>query len=94
LVSDDDWKLSDDERNSIRSALFYFVDADDAIPDHIPSIGFIDDAIYAEIVIQELRTEIRLYQELCQFRAAEETRRRDHGEEPYVGRKDWIAEQR
>ena len=64
------------------------------IPDHIPSIGFIDDAIYAEIVIQELRTEIRLYQELCQFRTAEETRRRDHGEEPYVGRKDWIAEQR
>ena len=74
MISDDEWKLSDDERNSIRSALYYFVDADD--------------------VIQELRTEIRLYQEFCQFRIAEETRRRDRGEDPYVGREDWIAEKR
>lgn len=94
MISDDEWKLSDDERNSIRSALYYFVDADDVIPDHIPGIGFLDDAIYAEIVIQELRTEIRLYQEFCQFRIAEETRRRDRGEDPYVRREDWIAEKR
>ena len=94
MVRDDEWKLSDDERNSIRSVLFYFVDADDVIPDHIPGIGFLDDAIYAEIVIQELRTEISLYQEFCQFRIAEETRRRDRGEDPYVGREDWIAKKR
>ncbi|HCI88255.1 MAG TPA: hypothetical protein DHV53_06350 [Gammaproteobacteria bacterium] len=86
--------MSDDERNSIRSALYYFVDADDVIPDYIPGIGFLDDAIYAEIVIQELRTEIRLYQEFCQFRIAEETRLRDRGKDPYVGREDWITEKR
>lgn len=40
MISDDEWKLSDDERNSIRSALYYFVDADDVIPDHTPGIGF------------------------------------------------------
>jgi len=94
MMSDDEWKLSGDERNSIRNALYYFVDADDVIPDHIPGIGFLDDAIYAEIVIQELRTEIRLYQEFCQFRIADETRRRDRGEDPYVGCEDWIAEKR
>ncbi|MFL2837694.1 MAG: YkvA family protein [Pseudohongiellaceae bacterium] len=74
--------------------MYYFVDADDVIPDYIPGIGFLDDAIYAEIVIQELRTEIRLYQEFCQFRIAEETRRRDRGKDPYVGREDWITEKR
>lgn len=94
MVRDDEWKLSEEERNSIRSALFYFVDADDVIPDHIPGIGFLDDAMYAEIVIQELRTAIRMYQEFCQFRIAEETRRRSRGQDPYVGREDWIADKR
>ena len=70
------------------------MDAYDVIPDHIPGIGFLDDAIYAEIVIQELRTEIRSYQEFCQFCIPEETRRRDRSEDHYVGREDWIAEER
>ena len=63
MIRDEEWQLSDDERNSIRSALYYFVDTEDVIPDHIPGIGFLDDALYAEIVIQELRMEIRMYQE-------------------------------
>lgn len=94
MVSDAEWRLSDDERNSIRSTLFYFVDADDVIPDHISGIGFLDDALYAEIVIQELRTAICLYQEFCQFRITEETRHCERGEDPYVGREDWITEKR
>ena len=94
MIRDEEWKLSDDERNSIRSALYYFIDPEDVIPDHIPGIGYLDDAMYAEIVIQELRTEIRLYQEFCQFRIAEETRRRNRGLDPFVGREDWIADKR
>lgn len=51
MIRDEEWQLSDDERNSIRSALYYFVDPEYVIPDHIPGIGFLDDALYAEIVI-------------------------------------------
>lgn len=94
MIRDEEWKLSDEERNSIRSALYYFVDPEDVIPDHIPGIGFLDDALYAEIVIQELRMEIRMYQEFCQFRIAEENRRRNKGQDPHVGREDWIADKR
>ncbi len=94
MIRDDEWKLSDDERDSIRSALFYFIDPEDIIPDHIPGIGFLDDAMYAEIVIQELGNEIRMYQEFCQFRIAEENRRRNRGLDPQVGREDWIADKR
>ena len=94
MIRDEEWQLSADERNSIRSVLYYFVDPEDVIPDHIPGIGFLDDALYAEIVIQELQMEIRLYQEFCQFRIAEENRRRNKGQDPHVARDDWIADKR
>ena len=94
MIWDEEWKLTQEERNSIRSALYYFVDPEDVIPDHIPGIGFLDDAMYAEIVIQELKMEIKMYQEFCQFRIAEENRRRNRGLDPFVGREDWIADKR
>lgn len=94
MIRDDEWQLSEDEKKSIRGALFYFVDPDDLIPDHIPGIGFLDDAMYAEIVIKELKVEIKMYQEFCQFRIAEENRRRNKGQDPYVAREDWIADKR
>jgi uncharacterized membrane protein YkvA (DUF1232 family) len=94
MVRDDEWKLNEDERKGILSALFYFCDPDDVIPDHIPGIGFLDDAIYTEIIIRELDSEIRVYNEFCQFRIAEENRRRNKGIDPFVSREDWLADKR
>ena len=94
MIRDDEWQLDAEEIDSIRSALYYFIDPEDVIPDHIPGIGYLDDAMYAEIVIQELKTEIKMYQEFCQFRIAEENRRRNRGVDPHVGREDWIADKR
>ena len=65
MIRDAEWELSEAEINSIRGALYYFIDPDDLIPDHIPGIGFLDDAMYAEIIVQELRVEIKMYQEFC-----------------------------
>ncbi|PCJ24741.1 MAG: hypothetical protein COA96_08710 [SAR86 cluster bacterium] len=94
MIRDTEWKLNEEEIISIRGALYYLVNPDDVIPDNIPGIGYLDDAIYAEIVIQELRVEIKMYQEFCQFRIAEENRRRNKGMDPHVGRDDWITDKR
>ncbi|MEX0965516.1 MAG: YkvA family protein [Pseudohongiellaceae bacterium] len=94
MIRDSEWRLSEAEAHSIRGALYYFVDPEDLIPDHIPSIGFLDDAMYTEIIVQELRTEIKMYQEFCQFRISEETRRKNKGIDPHVGREDWISVKR
>jgi len=94
MIRDEEWKLTDDERNAIRGALYYFIDPEDVIPDHIPGIGYLDDALYAEIVVRELKTEIETYQEFCRYRTAEESRRRNDGLDPFVGREDWIADKR
>ncbi|MBT6481691.1 MAG: DUF1232 domain-containing protein [Gammaproteobacteria bacterium] len=47
MIRDAEWELSEAEINSIRGALYYFIDPDNLIPDHIPGIGFLDDAMYA-----------------------------------------------
>ncbi len=94
MVGDDEWQLSDDERNRVVGALAYFCDPEDLIPDHVPGLGFLDDAIYVEIVIRELAAEIESYEEFCEFRAAEEVRRKEQGQDPHVEREEWLADKR
>lgn len=94
MIRDDEWHLTSSEKKNIRAALYYFVDPEDFIPDHIPIMGFLDDAMYAEIVFKELKSEIKMYQEFCQFRIAEANRRREKALDPHAGREDWIADKR
>ena len=67
MMKDDEWQLGDKDRERITSALSYFSDPIDLIPDHIPGIGFLDDAMFAEIIIRELTAEIEAYNEFCVF---------------------------
>ena len=94
MVSDEEWKLSDEDRSRILGALVYFCDPEDIIPDHVPGLGFLDDAIYVELIIRELKNEIESYEEFCEFRSAEEARRRERGEDPHVEREEWLADKR
>jgi uncharacterized membrane protein YkvA (DUF1232 family) len=94
MINDEEWNLSDGERRHVLSALAYLCDPEDLIPDHIPGLGFLDDAIYAEIVLGELRNEISLYEEFCAYRKAEETRRTAKGENVRIGREEWLADKR
>lgn len=94
MVGDQEWQLSEEERTRVLGALVYFCDPDDIIPDHIPGLGFLDDAIYVEIVIRELKAEIDSYEEFCEFRLAEEARRKEKGLDPHVEREQWLADKR
>jgi uncharacterized membrane protein YkvA (DUF1232 family) len=94
MIQDDEWQLSEEERRRVLSALAYLCDPEDLIPDHLPGLGFLDDAIYAEMVIEALGTEISLYEEFCHFRNAEEARRKAAGQDIHVGREDWLKDKR
>ena len=50
------------------NALAYFAEPDDLIPDQIPGLGFLDDAIMVELVVRELRHEIEAYEDFRVFR--------------------------
>lgn len=94
MIGDEEWQLSDEDRQRVLGALVYFCDPEDIIPDHIPGLGFLDDAIYVELVIRELKAEIDSYEEFCDFRTAEEARRKAAGEDPHVEREQWLADKR
>jgi uncharacterized membrane protein YkvA (DUF1232 family) len=69
MLRDDEWQLQGRDRVRILDALTYFVDPDDMIPDKLPGIGYIDDAIMIELVVQDLEHDIAAYEDFCSFRA-------------------------
>jgi uncharacterized membrane protein YkvA (DUF1232 family) len=68
MLRDSDWRLEGDDRARILDAIAYFVDPDDLIPDRIPGIGYLDDAIMVELVASELTHEIEAYRDFCEYR--------------------------
>jgi uncharacterized membrane protein YkvA (DUF1232 family) len=68
MLEDDDWRLTGPDRARVLSVLAYFVDPDDLIPDRIPGIGYLDDAIMVQLVVEELSHEIQAYEKFCEIR--------------------------
>lgn len=68
MMRDDDWELDERERNPVLSALAYLCDPEDIIPDNIPGIGLLDDAVMIELAFRELRHEIDAYEDFCRYR--------------------------
>ena len=68
MLTDADWQLDDAERSPVLAALAYVCDPEDIIPDDIPGIGLLDDAVMIELVFRELRHEIEAYEDFCAFR--------------------------
>ena len=67
----------------------YFADSIDLIPDHIPDIGFLDDAMFVEIIIRELRSEMSAYSEFSCFREAEDDRLSETDKNLEENREQW-----
>ena len=71
MAGDEGWALSDDDRNRVVAALTYFADPEDLIPDNVPVLGFLDDAIMIELVERVLQPEIEAYADFCSYRTTE-----------------------
>jgi uncharacterized membrane protein YkvA (DUF1232 family) len=92
MVVDSGWGLEKEDRFRVLEALAYFSEPEDLIPDDIPGLGFLDDAIMIEMVSRELKHEIQAYRDFCVFRAAESSRLGQEAME--LERSDWLEERR
>ena len=68
MLEDAEWGLAGAHRARVLQALAYFADPADLIPDQIPGLGYLDDAIMVELVVQDLRPELDAYDSFCRFR--------------------------
>src|SRR5690606_22299981 len=92
MLRDEGWHLDDEDRRHVLSALVYFADPKDIIPDQVEVLGFLDDAIMIELCVRELRHELDAYDDFCEYRAHEANKR---GVEPStVGQADWLESRR
>ena len=86
MVRDSEWDLADKERKNVVAALAYFADPEDMIPDNIPVLGYIDDAIMIELVVSELKPEIEAFNDFARYRKEEKARNRN----PDITREEWL----
>ena len=92
MAKDEGWHLPEEDRQRVLSALVYFADPKDVIPDNVPVLGYFDDAIAIEMCVKELKHEIEAYDEFCEFRQTGADRL---GVDPAkVGRADWLESRR
>jgi uncharacterized membrane protein YkvA (DUF1232 family) len=89
MIEDAEWEIPAEERADVLSALAYFSDPEDLVPDHIPVLGFLDDAIMIELVAEELKDDIEAFEEFCAYREREESRTGDA-----VTRDEWLGAKR
>ena len=68
MVHDEDWKIGKAGRDKVLAVLVYFSDPDDLIPDLIPGLGLIDDAVMIELVIRDLKHDLEAYLDFCHYR--------------------------
>jgi uncharacterized membrane protein YkvA (DUF1232 family) len=94
MVEDTAWQLPAEERERTLKVLAYFVSPEDVIPDSVPVLGLLDDAIATELLLCGLRHEIEAYDEFCQFRDAEMQRRANEGRPTDITKEDWLADRR
>lgn len=68
MLTDQEWRLEEDERNPALCALAYLCDPEDLIPDDIPGIGLLDDAVMIELAFREVRHELEAYEDFRRYR--------------------------
>ena len=90
MLTDIEWRLPHQEATRVLNALAYFAEPEDLIPDHIPGLGFLDDAIMIELVVRELKHEIEAYQDFRDYRE----RLAAKGESGVANRAGWLDARR
>jgi len=91
MISDIEWRLPHQEAARVLNALAYFAEPEDLIPDSIPGLGFLDDAIMIELVVRELKHEIEAYRDFREYR---DRLRLEKGHSAKVSREGWLDNRR
>jgi uncharacterized membrane protein YkvA (DUF1232 family) len=74
LIQDKDYAAPRKVRDDVLAAIAYFSNPQDLIPDQIPALGFLDDAIMVKIIEEEFKHELWGYRKFRKRRDSSEQR--------------------
>ncbi len=74
LVRDEEYAAPKRVRAEVIAGLAYFSNPEDLIPDHIPGLGFLDDAIMIKFIEDEFKDELWGYRKFRKLRSGAEQR--------------------
>ncbi len=74
LIQDDTYAAPKRVRDEVLAAIAYFSNPEDLIPDDIPVLGFLDDAIMIKFIEEEFKHELWGYRKFCKSRDLSEQR--------------------
>jgi uncharacterized membrane protein YkvA (DUF1232 family) len=94
MLMDHEWRLPKKDTIRVLNALAYFTNPEDLIPDHVPGIGYLDDAIMIELVVRDLRHELEAYADFREFRRTAAPGRGVKSKTADVTREDWLDRRR
>jgi uncharacterized membrane protein YkvA (DUF1232 family) len=94
MLLDHEWRLPQKDTARVLNALAYFTEPEDLIPDHIPGLGFLDDAIMIELVVRDLTHEIEAYEDFSDFRANHTVAKGIKSKTSDITREDWLGNRR
>lgn len=94
MSGDPQWQLPAEARGRVLEALAYVAEARDLVPDGLPVLGLLDDAIMLELVLQDLRHELEAYEDFDAYRATEIAARGGALPAAAVSRQDWLDAKR
>lgn len=94
MVNDEGFALPDEDKQRVLACLTYFANPQDIIPDNVPVLGFLDDAIMIELCVRELCHELDAYADFVDFREREAAARGVDPATLKTQRVDWAEARR
>lgn len=89
MINDPDWQGSNDAVDTARLVIEYARGDDDLIPDWVPAVGRLDDAIVVDTAWPRLAAEMDRYMDFCRLRDITESARGRSPSSSHFMRADW-----
>jgi hypothetical protein len=68
MAADGGWAASAEMQRQVAVLDAYRRDGHDLVPDEVPVIGLLDDAVLVDVALQLLRSDLADYEDFCRFR--------------------------
>lgn len=91
MADDAAWSMSEQTRQRVRDLIDYIDDPRGLLPDALPVVGRLDDALLVDIAMDTLRDELDEYAEFRRYRGAEADRHGVAASDVAIDRVQWQA---